>query len=52
MKLFRDFVFHQVGEDGAPILDWGHVAEALSKLDAGVPEKARSFVLRAPASLA
>ncbi|KAK9830883.1 hypothetical protein WJX81_001688 [Elliptochloris bilobata] len=39
IKLFRDFVFHQVGEDGAPLLDWGHIAEALAKLDAGLPEK-------------
>ena len=35
LKLFRDFVFHQVTEDGAPMLDWGFVAEALTKLDAG-----------------
>ena len=39
LKLFRDFVFHQCNEEGAPILDWAHVAEALNKLDAGLPEK-------------
>ena len=39
LKLFRDFVFHQVTEEGAPVLEWGHVVEALNKLDAGVPEK-------------
>jgi len=39
LKLFRDFVFHQTSEDGAPVLDWGHMIEALNKLDAGVPEK-------------
>ncbi|KAK9864501.1 hypothetical protein WJX84_001503 [Apatococcus fuscideae] len=39
LKLFHDFVLHQVSEDGAPIIDWGHVVEALNKLDAGVPEK-------------
>ncbi|GAB4817655.1 hypothetical protein N2152v2_004701 [Parachlorella kessleri] len=39
-KLFRDFVFHQVDEEGAPLLDYGLVAEALNKADAGVPEKA------------
>lgn len=38
-KLFRDFVFHSCDEDGAPVLDWGAVAEALNKADAGVPEK-------------
>ena len=36
LKLFRDFVFHQVTEEGAPLLDWGLVAEALTKLDAGL----------------
>lgn len=39
MKLFRDFVFHQCTEEGTPILEWGHVVECLSKLDAGVPER-------------
>lgn len=39
LKLFRDFVFHQVAEDGTPRLDWGHVIEALNKLDTGVDEK-------------
>lgn len=39
LKLFRDFVFHQVEEDGTPIMDWGHVVECLNKLDAGVPEQ-------------
>jgi len=50
LKLFRDFVFHQVGEDGAPLLEWGHIAEALAKLDAGLPEKARA-ARRAPPPL-
>ena len=35
LKLFRDFVFHQVTEEGAPLLDWGLVLESLAKLDAG-----------------
>ena len=35
-------MFHQVGEDCAPLLEWGHIAEALAKLDAGLPEKARA----------
>jgi len=39
LKLFRDFVFHQYSEEGGPLTDWGHVIEALNKLDAGVPEK-------------
>ncbi len=33
-------MFHQVDEEGAPLLDWGLIAEALNKADAGVPEKA------------
>ncbi|KXZ42145.1 hypothetical protein GPECTOR_196g337 [Gonium pectorale] len=40
VKLFRDFVFHAASPDnGAPLLDWGLVAEALNKLDAGVHEE-------------
>ena len=39
LKLFRDYVFHQVYDDGAPVLDWGHVVECLNKLDVGVPER-------------
>ena len=39
IKLFKDFVFHQVNENGGPLLDWGHVIEALNKLDLGLPEK-------------
>ena len=32
----------QVDEEGAPMLDWGLAAEALNKVDAGVPEKVGS----------
>lgn len=39
LKLFRDFVFHQSSETGQVVMDWGHVVEALNKLDAGVGEK-------------
>jgi PAB-dependent poly(A)-specific ribonuclease subunit 3 len=53
LKLFRDYVFHQVYEDGSPVLDLGHVVECLTKvpfrvglafllflqLDLGVDEK-------------
>ena len=39
LKLFRDYVFHQVEHDGRPVLDLGHVLTCLSKLDAGVDEK-------------
>ena len=39
LRLFRDFLFHGVDVAGAPDLEWGAVAEGLSKLDAGVPER-------------
>lgn len=39
LKLFRDYVFHQVTEDGHAWLDMAHVVHCLNKLDAGVPEK-------------
>ncbi|KAK9480635.1 hypothetical protein V1514DRAFT_346026 [Lipomyces japonicus] len=39
LKLFRDYVFHQVDEKGNPVVDLGHVLRCLNKLDAGVDEK-------------
>lgn len=39
LKLFRDYVFHQVDSDGRPVLDLGHILTCLNKLDAGVEEK-------------
>lgn len=39
LKLFRDYVFHRVDEDGNPVLDMAHVAECLSRLDVGSPEQ-------------
>ncbi|TPX72081.1 hypothetical protein CcCBS67573_g05911 [Chytriomyces confervae] len=39
LKLFRDYVFHQVDELGNPVVDVGHVLQCLNKLDAGVDEK-------------
>ncbi|RKF60754.1 PAN2-PAN3 deadenylation complex subunit PAN3 [Erysiphe neolycopersici] len=35
LKLFRDYVFHQVDAQGKPVLDLGHILECLNKLDAG-----------------
>ncbi|CAD6503440.1 BgTH12-03104 [Blumeria graminis f. sp. triticale] len=35
LKLFRDYVFHQVDAQGKPALDLGHILESLNKLDAG-----------------
>ncbi|KAI8621102.1 hypothetical protein BC830DRAFT_1095808 [Chytriomyces sp. MP71] len=39
LKLFRDYVFHQVDEVGNPVVDVGHVLQCLNKLDAGIDEK-------------
>lgn len=39
LKLFRDYVFHQVDALGNPVLDIGHMIRCLNKLDAGVDEK-------------
>ncbi|GAA97963.1 hypothetical protein E5Q_04643 [Mixia osmundae IAM 14324] len=39
IKLFRDYVFHQVEEHGHPVVDLSHVLTCLNKLDAGVDEK-------------
>ncbi|KAJ5774782.1 hypothetical protein N7457_009678 [Penicillium paradoxum] len=39
LKLFRDYVFHQVDATGDPVVDLGHVLTCLNKLDAGTDEK-------------
>ncbi|KAJ3127746.1 PAB-dependent poly(A)-specific ribonuclease subunit 3 [Nowakowskiella sp. JEL0407] len=39
LKLFRDYVFHQVDEHGNAIVDMAHVLSCLNKLDTGVDEK-------------
>ncbi|KAJ7075654.1 hypothetical protein B0H15DRAFT_941471 [Mycena belliarum] len=39
IKLFRDYVFHQVDENGNPVLSLSHVLTCLSKLDAGTEER-------------
>ena len=39
IKLFRDYVFHQIDPNGSPVLDLGHVLACLNKLDAGSEEK-------------
>lgn len=39
LKLFRDYVFHQVDSNGNPVLDMGHMIRCLNKLDAGTEER-------------
>jgi len=39
LKLLRDYIFHQVDENGTPSLDMGHVVESLNRLDIGDAER-------------
>lgn len=39
LKLFRDYLFHSVTDDGTPWLDHAHIVQCLNKLDAGTLEK-------------
>lgn len=39
LKLFRDYVFHQIDATGAPSLDMGHIVLSLNKLDMGSMEQ-------------
>lgn len=39
LKLFRDYLFHTVTEDGLPWLDHAHIVQCLNKLDAGTMER-------------
>ncbi|KAL1873059.1 hypothetical protein VTK73DRAFT_1196 [Phialemonium thermophilum] len=39
LKLFRDYVFHQVDQDGNPRLELGHMLMCLNKLDAAADER-------------
>ena len=39
LKLFRDYVFHQVDAAGNPVIDLGHIVSCFNKLDAGIDEK-------------
>ncbi|KAI8972607.1 hypothetical protein BD414DRAFT_216902 [Trametes punicea] len=39
VKLFRDYVFHQVDELGRPVVNLTHVFTCLNKLDAGTDER-------------
>ncbi|KAK8023601.1 hypothetical protein PG993_011667 [Apiospora rasikravindrae] len=39
LKLFRDYVFHQVDANGNPVVDMAHMLRCLNKLDAGSEER-------------
>ncbi|KAL9602540.1 MAG: hypothetical protein Q9179_002522 [Wetmoreana sp. 5 TL-2023] len=39
IRLFRDYVFHQVDAQGNPVLDLAHVLSCLNRLDVGSEEK-------------
>ncbi|KAF5656672.1 poly(A)-specific ribonuclease [Fusarium heterosporum] len=39
LKLFRDYAFHQVDNNGKPVLDMGHMLRCMNKLDIGSEER-------------
>lgn len=39
LKLFRDYVFHQVDESNRPVLDLGHMIRCMNKLDAAAEDR-------------
>lgn len=39
LKLFRDYVFHQVDGNGNPVVNLAHMLSCLNKLDAGTDER-------------
>lgn len=41
LKLFRDYVFHQVDQRGNPRMEMGHMLSSLNKLDAAADERIR-----------
>lgn len=45
LKLFRDYVFHQVDANGKPVLDMSHVLTTLNKLDAGARSREKVMLV-------
>lgn len=39
LKLFRDYLLHQVTESGSPWIDFAHIVSTLNKLDTGSAER-------------
>ena len=39
LKLFRDYLFHQVDENGAPWLDMAHIVQSLNKVRSYIRER-------------
>ncbi|KXJ28409.1 PAN2-PAN3 deadenylation complex subunit Pan3 [Exaiptasia diaphana] len=39
LKLFRDYLFHSVTDNGSPTVDLSHIVTCLNKLDSGTTEK-------------
>lgn len=39
LKLFRDYVFHQVDDQNRPVLDLGHMIRCMNKLDAAADDR-------------
>lgn len=45
LKLFRDYLFHQVTEEGRPWLDMAHIVQTLNKLDSGSSDTVNCFII-------
>ena len=49
LKLYRDYLFHQVDENGAPWIDMSHIVQSLNKVSTLFSTRVfRSIVPRAP----
>jgi len=47
LKLFRDYLFHQVTENGAPWVDLAHIVACLNKVNHSVNHFLKLFLFRA-----
>lgn len=48
LKLFRDYLFHQVTENGVPWVDLAHIVACLNKVNHAVNQFFKLFLFRAP----
>ena len=39
LKLFRDYVFHQITSSGQPWIDLSHIVQCINKFDTGSQDK-------------
>ena len=48
LKLFRDYVFHQVDENGKPVVDMAHVISCLNKVCAKARRNEKTLLITFP----